>query len=166
MVFNRAPRLRDKPYEKAVGQLLLLSPVRSLASWEPRGKGRDTLFRSLAEHLLAKYPVPAVLWSGFFEDDVRLFAPMVAHVAGGGSLYDFVKSFPVPLTRKMCHDLLATSSEYRLLRDIRRVEVRAVMVTTVFSMHGWARIAVVRFNRAKTKRSGSQCLRFLPRIRC
>jgi PcfJ-like protein len=124
-VFERAPRLAIEPYAAAV-RLLTKTSTRPVGDWCPRGKGRDTLFRSLAEHLLAKFPVPAVLWDGFFDASASGFAPLVANVAGGGSLFAFVTDtgFPIKLTRRMCHELLSTPSCGSLLRAIRRVQVK------------------------------------------
>jgi hypothetical protein len=108
--------------------MLKLPAVRRVSEWTPRGKGRETLFRSLCDHLLAKYPVPAILWSGFLEPRPEPLVPLVAHVAQGGSLFAYVKdgAFPVPLTRRMCHDVLTTPTSETLLTAIRRAEVRSV----------------------------------------
>jgi hypothetical protein len=127
IVFERAPRLGVAPYADAVLLLTRSRTHRALADWRPRGKGRDALFRSLGEHLLAKFPVPALLWAGFFDEDAHWFAPLVAHVAGGGSLFHFVQTtnFPIKLTRAMCHELLAMRSGGSLLEAIRRVQVRS-----------------------------------------
>jgi hypothetical protein len=127
IVFQRAPRLAALPYADAVRRIVALKAVRPLADWSPKGKGRETLFRSLGEHLLARYPVPALLWAAFFDDDAAKLAPLVAHVGGGGSLFEFVNTtdFPVPLTRRMCHDLLSMPSSESLLQAIRRVQVRS-----------------------------------------
>jgi hypothetical protein len=127
IVFRRAPRLTTEPYAAAVQRLLQLPATRRTADWSPRGRGRETLFRSLGEHLLAKYPVPALLWAGLFEVDAARFAPMIAHVAGGGSLFQHVTEtgFPVPLTRRMCHELLSMASGGSLLHAIRKVQVRS-----------------------------------------
>jgi hypothetical protein len=127
VVFRVAPRLAAEPHATAVRRLLRLPAIRRVADWSPRGKGRDTLFRSLGEHRLAKYPVPALFWAGFFDVDVERFAPMVAHVAAGGSLFQYVTAtgFPVPLTRRMCHELLSMPSGGSLLQAIRRVQVRS-----------------------------------------
>lgn len=130
----KAPRLLDERYADAVIRLLGLPALRPLEEWRPQGKAAETLFRSLAAHRLARYPVPAVLWNGFFDDERDKLIGLVAHVARGGSMADFVKSskgdasqsFSVPLTRKMCHDVLTTPSDYGLLAAIRRAQVRAV----------------------------------------
>jgi hypothetical protein len=111
---------------KAVGWLCTLPFVREPEEWDPRGKGRDTVFRSLAEHLVAKFPMPAVLWNAFFDGLPGTYIRLVGHVAAGGSLTAFVKDrFPVPLTRAMCHDLLTTPAEWGFLDALRRVQCRA-----------------------------------------
>lgn len=129
-VFERAPRLADPPYARAVERLVAFPHVRPLGDWTPRGKGREALFRSLADHLLAKYPVPVMLFSVFFDPPTRRFdqlVSVVAHVAAGGSLHDAVRDpeFPIPLTRKMCHEVLAERWTGTFLQAIRRVQVRA-----------------------------------------
>jgi hypothetical protein len=127
-VADKAPRIVDKDYGGALYWIATLPWVRPLEAWEPRGKGRETIFRSLVEHLLAKFRTPPFLWDAFFAENASTtLVPVVARVAAGGSLADEVKSgaLPVPLTRKMCHDLLLTTAEYRILEAIRRVEVRA-----------------------------------------
>jgi hypothetical protein len=123
-----APRLLDDDaYLRACRGLAIRVWVRSPATWEPRGKGRDTLFRSLAEHLFARYRTPHFLWSAFFELDATQLVPFVLHVAGGGSAHEAVKSgkLQVPLTRRMCHELLASRGGSTLLATIRRVQFRA-----------------------------------------
>jgi hypothetical protein len=103
--------------------------VRPPSTWQPSGKSPDRLFRSLAEHVLARYRMPPFLWSAFMADvDAPVLARVAAHVGAGGSLYQAVKSglMPVPLTRSMCHDLLSRGGEARFLDAVRRVQVKAV----------------------------------------
>ncbi|MBS2019049.1 MAG: PcfJ domain-containing protein [Deltaproteobacteria bacterium] len=127
VLVEKAPRLLDARYGNAVTMLVNLPALRTLEEWKPKGKAPDTLFRSLAEHRLARFAVPAVLWNAFFDDEREKLVHLVAHVAGGGSMFDFVRtSFAIPLTRRMCHEVLATPSDYGLLAAIRRAQVRAV----------------------------------------
>lgn len=103
---------------------------RSLADWQPSGKGRDTVFRSLCEHLLAKYPTPRFLWSVFderVEQNAALFMPMVIHVAAGGSLFQFCKEgrLPFSLTRAQCLEFTRTPPEMSIASAVRRVQVKA-----------------------------------------
>ncbi|MFO0760572.1 MAG: PcfJ domain-containing protein [Byssovorax sp.] len=126
VVEDRAPRLLDAEILRALAFVAALPAVRDVSAWAPQGKSRTTLFRSLVAHLLARYPMPAILWNAFFENDAGQFAPLVAHVAAGGSLAVFAReSFPVPLTRAMCHELLATPATYGFLDAIRLVQARA-----------------------------------------
>jgi hypothetical protein len=102
--------------------------VRPPAAWRPSGKSQDRLFQSLAEHVLARYRMPPFVWSAFTADvDAPVLARVVIHVAAGGSLYEAIKSrlMPVPLTRGMCHELLARGGEARFLDAVRKVQVRA-----------------------------------------
>lgn len=125
-VRERAPRLIESAMVRGLQEVSKLPFLRDPAEWEPRGKGRDTLFRSLCEHLFARFPMPPFLWSAFFEEDAEAFALFVAHVAGGGSVQAGVKQglLAVPLTRKMCHDLMQTPADVGFFLALRRVEVR------------------------------------------
>jgi hypothetical protein len=126
VVLRRAPRLGVGPYPRAIQRLLTVSAFSH--GWVPRGRGRDTLFRSLAEHQLARYPVPSFLWNVFFDPYVEELVPLVVHVAAGGSLFAYVRDnhFAIPLTRRMCHELLSTAFRGSFLQAIRRVQVRSV----------------------------------------
>lgn len=123
---QKAPRLLDPAY---IGALYFVSRVdwlRPLPEWSTKGKGRESLFRSLAAHLLAKYPMPNILWGAFFENSAPKIAPIVSRVAAGGSLFKEVQegTLPVPLTRKMCHDFLSLPGE-KFVEGIRTVQIRA-----------------------------------------
>jgi len=125
-VAKEAPRLLDASFLGALGWISTLPLVRPIEGWRPRGKARDTIFRSLVDHVLARYPAPAVLWDAFFSEQASSLTPLVGHVVAGGSLHEYVKeAFPVPLTRRMCHELLATPASYRFMHAVRRVQVRA-----------------------------------------
>jgi hypothetical protein len=127
IVQRKAEKLFDiNPYSRAVKEILLLPRVRSLETWEPRGKGRDTLFRSLCEHLFAKYRMPAFLWSAFLgERKYQQVEAAVLDIAKGGSLYTRIKdgTFTVPLTKKQCHSLLTSSADVPFMTAVRREQV-------------------------------------------
>lgn len=78
--------------------------IRSIKDWKPHGKSEKALFYSLANHVFAKYKTPQFLWSAFANPNLP-HQNVVIHIAGGGSLFSLVKdkTFPVPLTRQMCH---------------------------------------------------------------
>jgi len=126
-----APRLLENPpYVSALQRIAArrLTWIRDLKDWVPRGKGSVTVFRSLAEHLFSKYKTPALLWSAFFERDTAIqvaLENLVISIAGGNSFYEEVKTggIHVPLTRKMCHEVLASSSDLTFLQAIRRVQI-------------------------------------------
>jgi hypothetical protein len=69
-----------------------------------------------------------ILWKALEEKDgngVRL-APVVAHVAQGGSLFKAVPDLlPVPLTRKQCHELLNSPSEMSFMLALRLQQAKA-----------------------------------------
>jgi hypothetical protein len=128
VVVTRAPRLVADDTLGAFKLMADLEWVQPVSTWRPAGHGRDTLFRSLSQHLFARFPMPAVLWTAFLaEDGAPVLAPVAAHVAAGGSLYELVRSgaMPVPLTRRMCHDVLTQRGESSFLGAIRGAQVLA-----------------------------------------
>lgn len=104
-----------------------IQAVRPLGTWQPRGKGRNSVFRSLCEHLVAKYPPPPFLWSVFDELDTAELVPLVVHVAQGGSLFHFCKEgkLPFPLTRAQCAEFLQSDMSLDVIAALRRVQVKA-----------------------------------------
>jgi len=128
-VAERAPRLIGPDTLAALKLIAEADWVRPPSTWQPSGKSQDRLFRSLAEHVLARYRMPPFLWRAFMADaDAPVLARVAMHVGAGSSLYQAVKSglMPVPLTRSMCHDLLSRGGEARFLDAVRRVQVKAV----------------------------------------
>lgn len=127
VVYKKANKLLDaKEYRDA---LLLLKDlekdwVRSPKDWEPKGKGRDRLFRSLASHLLAKYPMPNIIWEALFDPRAKNLLPFVQFVASGGSVAKASKQglLPVKLNKKQCHRLMTMPCE-NFLSAIRRIQV-------------------------------------------
>jgi hypothetical protein len=128
VVSKRAPRLLTSEYTRPLYYLSMFQWIRPLSDWKPAGKGRDTMFRSLAGYLVAKYPMPALLWGAFFEQRVEAesLLHVVEYVASGGSLFKLSKegSFRVPLTRQMCHDLLTLPGD-RFIEGVRMAQARA-----------------------------------------
>ena len=115
-VEKRCPKLAEhytgnKEFSRAIDILMQQSPIRKLEDWKTQGKSVITLFNSLANHLLAKYRVPQMLWTTFFFDKQgsEKLIKLAVHVASGGSLYKWIKDneFQIPLTRKACHEFLS-----------------------------------------------------------
>ena len=68
---KKTPRLLDSDYIYQLNLVSLLEHHRPISDWEPKGKGKDTIFNSLCDHLLAKFKTPAFIWSAFWEIDVE-----------------------------------------------------------------------------------------------
>ena len=127
-VAERAPRLVCPDRIVALKRVVQMGWVRPPADWRPSGKSDERQFRSLCEHLFARYRMPPVLWSAFTATSgARALVRVAVHVAGGGSLYEAVKSglMPVPLTRAMCHDFFTRGAEGGFLEAVRMTQVRA-----------------------------------------
>lgn len=102
--------------------------LRPLNEWKPRGKGRASIFRSLCEHLLARYPTPPFLWSVFDDEpNATTLVPLIAAIAAGGSLFQLCKAggLPFELTRVQCADFLKSNTSFGVLAALRRVQVKA-----------------------------------------
>lgn len=129
VVIKKAPKLILRENIPAFEQIANSTFIRSPEEWKPKGKGRDSLFRSLCEHLLMRYKTPAFLWSGFqTPGQEKVLGPVVALVASGRSLYQLTKdgTFPVPLTKAMCHNFLTcTPADMSMVEGIRKAQVNA-----------------------------------------
>jgi hypothetical protein len=122
---KKASKLLDREYKPFVSALIGMTQQRDIKDWIPKGKGKQTLFISLCEHLLAKYSMPKFLWSGFWEPDAQKLRPIIERIAKGDSLAKMCQTgeFPLPLTKKQCHTFLTTSSEWSFMMALRRVQI-------------------------------------------
>jgi PcfJ-like protein len=125
-VVERVPRIIQKENERAFRLLSEVDWIRPISDFHPIGKSVNTLLRGLFEHLLARYRMPSFLWSFWKVGMPDEYVFFVAHTAAGGSVYDAVREglFPVPFTRKMCHDLMADTQSLAYAEAVRRVQVR------------------------------------------
>jgi hypothetical protein len=126
-VAKKAPKLlQEKSYAEAVQTLEKLIQRRDVKDWKPKGKGRDSQFVSLAEHLLALYPMPKFLWSAFWEPDAEKLRGLVIRIAGGESFAKMCHKgdFPLALTKKQCHAFLKSTSDYSFMSALRKVQVQ------------------------------------------
>ena len=106
-VVRMAPGLIEEPFTTGLFGLSELPWVRPLAEWTgwvDGGSARQ--FRSLAEHLVARWPLPPVLLDTLTDDGLRHIG-LVRHLAEGGSLRRVAGTalLPVPLTRAQVHGL-------------------------------------------------------------
>lgn len=105
------PKLLCEEYKRSYVYAAWFNWLRPLEEWKPRGKGVATMLRSLWEHLFAKYSMPAWLWRAFDVRDGYESLPLLVfatQIAAGGSPFKLVQdgTLSIPLTRKMCHDLM------------------------------------------------------------
>lgn len=133
---ERAPRLLDSlEYVNAINTIAGLTPIRPASAWKPKGKGRDSLFRSLITHLFARFPVPPVLFTAFFDPlpgQRDLFAQLATYIMGGGSLYNYLQedlkcnpNCRISLTRKQCHEFLQYQGAKGFMWAIRGTQIRS-----------------------------------------
>ncbi|MEW4568277.1 PcfJ domain-containing protein [Tautonia sp. JC769] len=101
--------------------------LRPLEEWEPRGERARGVFSSLAHHLLANYPVPAVLHAAWFEEAgywAYRQQHWFHHVGMGRSLRS--AGFPIALTRRMAHEFSNAPAHVEVGFALRWAEVRGL----------------------------------------
>jgi hypothetical protein len=141
IVFERAPKIVDRAAPLWVLARHAPDWVRPLDNWQPKGKGAEAQFRSLVNHLIVKYPVPAFLYR-VFETTVRNVRmsvdriwPLVTffvRVAQGTSVYKLTKipvedgGLVVPLTKRMCHRFMQSPAKSGFIEAIRRAQVEVL----------------------------------------
>lgn len=116
--------------------LLLSGPtwVRQPDTWRAPGGSVRRKRDSLAAHLLARFPVPAFLLRALDSDPLAVArvpvedawaVVLLAHVGQGASLRALVGSpaLPTPLTRKMCHALMAAKATTSPIEALRSAQV-------------------------------------------
>lgn len=128
VILKRGRKLVDHRYHAALTTLANREWLRDIASWEPKGKSAESLFKSLARHLLVKYTMPDFMFSSFFieDDEVRRVAVgLFMEIGAGGSLVRAVKEarLRVPLTKRMCHVFMQSKSNLGFLEAIRHAQV-------------------------------------------
>lgn len=124
----RGRKLMDPRYRGALEVLARCSWLRPIDDWKPKGKSSASQFRSLVKHLLVRYTMPEFMYSVFLlpEEDVRSVGTrLFVHLGAGGSLYKAVKggTFPVPLTKRMCHIFMESTVRLGFLKAVRHAQV-------------------------------------------
>jgi hypothetical protein len=114
-----------------------LAPIET---WAGGDGSVQELVHALAQHLLARYPVPRLLASVWFEDDEadggeaqRWF---VAHAAG--QRFRDIEGLPLQLTRRMEHILLTSPPHLPLRAAMRRAELLGLDAPAGAGRHGAA----------------------------
>jgi hypothetical protein len=129
-VARRTPKIIDRRYMSGYLRLADLRWIRPLEEWKPRGRSRDSIFKSLVAHLLVTYPVPDFLYSSFmggwhsphaFYYEKQLFLA----VARGESPYRHFRrvGFPVRMTRRMCHLFMHMPPNMDFVPGIRHAQI-------------------------------------------
>ena len=101
--------------------------LRPVEEWAPAGRRPLGMFSSLAHHLLARYPVPAVLLSAWFRgcDEPALRAQRwFRHVGLGGSLR--TAGLPIALTKRAAHAFARASPDFAIEFALRWAQVRGM----------------------------------------
>jgi len=121
-------------YHRELQHICRYAWLRQPEDWVPKGKGVGTRYRSLCDHLFAKYPMPAFLWTVFENDDFpprgkQKLAQCAIRIAQGDGLFKLIKEgvFPgPPMTRKVIHDFMSTpdSNKTSFMRALRRAQIR------------------------------------------
>lgn len=127
-VFDEAPKVFDEPgIITKLWKIYSCLHVRGVAEWKSAGKSRDTVLKSLIQHLLVKYPVPQFMYLIFSNirnttDDLLLFC----HLAQGGSVVEAVRMelIPVKLPRRACHLFTQAPADCSIMDAVRFAQVR------------------------------------------
>ena len=123
----RAPRLLEaRDTEGSRIFLRALAPVAALRrhwvrdpeSWRAQSHSPCRQFAGLLRHLLATYPVSAVMDRVFLDETDRIQPLWFVHVAQGGNLRT-APGMPVPLTKMMAHCALNAPGDLTFLQAVR-----------------------------------------------
>jgi hypothetical protein len=98
--------------------------LRPIETWRPMGQNRWPLFTSLAQHLLARYPVPAFMTSAWLELPPGEKLPQhgwFKHLGRGENIR--TAKLPLKLTRAMAHLFTQAPHHYSAVQAIRWAQV-------------------------------------------
>ncbi|MBX9692958.1 MAG: PcfJ domain-containing protein, partial [Cyanobacteria bacterium] len=91
--------------------------IRQLNDWRPRSYNPEKQFRSLAQHLLAKFEVPMFMdqaWTKANQTHQEWFK----HVAGGKNI-STARGFPKSMTKRAAHFFMQAPPQYSITDAIR-----------------------------------------------
>lgn len=129
-VFRQLPHDEGNTCISALGQLArhCRQWLRPVEDWRPDTDHQRPQFRSLAEYLLARYPMPPTMDSVWFMGDTpeaRLSQEWYMHVAGGQNLR--TAGIPMRITRRMAHLFgTETPSFMTLVQALRWSQMKAL----------------------------------------
>ncbi|HVP58427.1 MAG TPA: hypothetical protein VMU02_10040, partial [bacterium] len=128
----RAPKIAGASFWGPCYTLAGLEWLRPLDAWEPAGKCEETVFRSLVNHLLARYPVPEFLYGVFDLDRATdgyawVLAELFESFARGESAFEYVMvNIPAVMTRRMCHLFMQSPPGTGIYAAIRKAQIDAL----------------------------------------
>jgi hypothetical protein len=130
-IIRKAPNLARSDYIPLASKLSKSLWIRPIEEWVPRGCSPKSIFISLVDHLLVRYPVPRFLYTSFFESNGWFSSPRCDHlfqaVANGCSPYRYLRDYEgIPLTRRMCHHFMATPADTPIVVGLRRAQVEVL----------------------------------------
>lgn len=106
--------------------------VRPLDEWTPRGKAAETVLRSLIDHLICRYKMPAFWFSVWFGGrreaaDAAQSTGWFVALSQGTGMYELVKrgDFPVKLTKKQCHAFMQQRGVNNVVEAVRWTQVQS-----------------------------------------
>lgn len=137
IVNKKAPKLLDDTnYVNAINSVLSLIDydwTRNPWDWEPKGKGRNSLYLSLINHIAIKYFVPTFFLESFFDncnhgknawpETKCIHNNIVIRIANGESAFKVLNE-NYPLTRKMAHDFL-NSKKHNVIEAVRDAQLKS-----------------------------------------
>lgn len=127
---RRKARFLIPDYTDALLNLLRLGKwVRPIEDWTPRGKGRESQFKSLVEHLVCGYTVPPFLFQVLDlpprNEQTQQWLNFFSGVARGGSAHKLSQKYlTLPLTKKMSHLFMQTTGSKSMLFNLRWVQIK------------------------------------------
>jgi hypothetical protein len=126
-ILTRAPKLFDDPLAiSRLWKIYSCPHVRPIETWDPEGRGRQTILHSLIRHLIVKFPTPIFLYSVLEPNAANdNFILMFCHIASGGSVAEAVKMglLPSVMTKRMCHLFMQAPPNYTVPEAVRRAQV-------------------------------------------
>jgi len=111
--------------------------VRPLEDWKPKGKAIETVLRSLIDHLLCQYPMPAFWFEVWFRRGLRGYAPednpdlssctQFVKLAQGTGLHKLIQDgeFPVKFTKKQAHAFMQQRGVITVTQAVRWTQVQS-----------------------------------------
>jgi hypothetical protein len=101
--------------------------LRPAHDWRPSGAGALPQFASLAQHLLANYPVPGFMvsvWFGVRDAEARRRQGWYRHLGLGRNIR--TADVPLPMTKRMAHEFCQAPDHYTVDMALRWGQVRGL----------------------------------------